>query len=160
MKRLVGDKALETSFIRLMVILVKRLVSILWVFYVRIILWCFWITQPVHYIHRRRIYTQYTFLSKGGSQTHIFLLSRAQKQNMQTHTELILWKHMPLASRNPVSVPMFRGEYAAGPLLCFSPKSLSYLEVHCCHKAESREKHCRAWWSSITSAQAQHCNLH
>lgn len=60
----------------------------------------------------------------------------------------------PLASRNPVFEPMFRREYAAGPLLCFSPRSLSYLEVHCCHKAESGENHCRAGRSSITRAQA------
>ena len=88
----------------------------------------------------------------------IFPLRRAQKQNMLTHTDTH-WidsvKARPLASRTPVSVPMFRGEYAAGPLLCFSPQSLSYLEVHCCHKAESREKHCRAWRSSITGTQTQ-----
>ncbi len=63
-----------------------------------------------------------------------------------------------LASRKPVTMPMFGGQYAASPLLCFSLQSLSYLEVHCCHKAERREKHGRAWWSSITNAQAW--NLH
>lgn len=119
-------------------------------FYERVILYSSWITQPVRYIHRSKAYMY--VLSKEGWYISTKQSSKTKYVCIYTHW-IDFVKAQPVASRTPVSVPMFRGEYAAGPLLCFSPQSLSYLEVHCCHKAESREKHCRAWRSSITGAQ-------
>lgn len=147
MKRLLRDKVPKPFFKVLVVILVKRSVS---------------------FIYTAQLFSDtcifreaYVYFCQNKVHKLIFSLRKAKTKHTQaqrstwTHTDTHqtdFVKAQPLASQNPVFMPMFGGEYAADPLLCFPPQSLSYLKVHCCHKAESKEKHGRAWWLSINQS--------